>query len=170
MRKIRISVRHLSVTGTLLFCGADLLVANRLRADAFARQVPDTEISEAAGQRERQLLARTRRAGAAWMHTTSHCQWSIRSRDGIELAGYYFPSAVASKNCVLLVHGHNASAEDMGIIAAQYHERQFNVLLVDSRGHGRSGGCFSGLGRLEWHRRRTARYLHGGQYAAQRGW
>jgi uncharacterized protein len=149
MREARISVRHLSVAGTLLVCGADLLIANRLRADAFARQVPATEISEAAEQRERQMLARTRRAGAAWMHETNHAQWSIRSRDGIELVGYYFPSPTKSRNCVLLVHGHNASAEDMGIIAAQYHERQFDVLLIDSRGHGQSGGSYSGLGWLE---------------------
>jgi alpha-beta hydrolase superfamily lysophospholipase len=150
MGERRISVRHLSVAGTLLVCGADLLIANRVRADAFARQIPDTEISEVAGQQERQLLARTRRAGAAWMQETNHAQWSIRSRDGIELVGYYFPSPIKSKNCVLLVHGHNASAKDMGIIAAQYHERQFNVLLIDSRGHGQSGGHYSGLGWLEW--------------------
>jgi alpha-beta hydrolase superfamily lysophospholipase len=127
-----------------------MFIANRLRADAFARQVPDAEISEAAGQPEKQLLVRTRRAGAAWMHETNHTQWSIRSRDGIELVGYYFPSPGKSKNCVLLVHGHNASSENMGVIAAQYHERQFNVLLTDSRGHGQSGGCYSSLGWLEW--------------------
>jgi uncharacterized protein len=145
----RISVRHLSVAGALLVCGADLLIANRLRADAFARPAPAAEISDAEEQRERQLLARTRRAGAAWMHETNHAQWSIRSQDGTELVGYYFPSPIESRNCALLVHGHNASAENMGLIAAQYHERQFNVLLIDSRGHGQSGGCYSGLGWLE---------------------
>jgi alpha-beta hydrolase superfamily lysophospholipase len=145
----RISVRHLSVAGTLLVCGADVLIANRLRADAFARPVLAAEIPEAEEQRERQLLARTRRAGATWMHETNHAQWSIRSRDGIELVGYYFPSPIESKNCALLVHGHNASAENIGVIAAQYHERQFNVLLIDSRGHGQSGGGYSGLGWLE---------------------
>jgi uncharacterized protein len=145
----RISVRHLSVAGTLLVCGADLLIANRLRADAFARPAPAAEISDAEEQRERQLLARTRRAGAAWMQETDHARWSIRSRDGIELVGYYFPAPRKSSNCVLLVHGHNGSSRDMGIIAAQYHERQFNVLLIDSRGHGQSGGSYSGLGWLE---------------------
>jgi pimeloyl-ACP methyl ester carboxylesterase len=139
----------LSVAGTLLACGADMLIADRLRAGAFARQTPDAEISEAACPREKQLLERTRRAGAAWMHKTDHTQWSVRSRDGIELVGYYFPSPRKSKTCVLLVHGHNASAEDMGTIAAQYHERDFNVLLIDSRGHGQSGGSYSGLGWLE---------------------
>jgi alpha-beta hydrolase superfamily lysophospholipase len=146
----RISVRQWSVAVTLLVCGADLLIANRLRADAFARQVPTTEIPEAAEQQERQLLAKTRRAGAAWMHATNHARWSIRSRDGIELVGYYFPWPIKSEKCVLLVHGHNASSENMGVIAAQYHERQFNVLMIDSRGHGQSGGCYSGLGWLEW--------------------
>ena len=149
MRALRISVRHLPVAGVLLVCGANVLIANRLRADAFARPVAAAEISEAEEQRERQLLARTRRAGAAWIRETGHLQWSIRSRDGIELVGYYFPSPIESKNCVLLVHGHNASAENMGVIAAQYHEQQFNVLLIDSRGHGQSGGGYSGLGWLE---------------------
>jgi uncharacterized protein len=149
MGERRISVRWLSVAGTLLVCGADLLIANRLRADAFARPASAAEISDAEEQRERRLLARTRRAGAAWMQETNHAQWSIRSRDGIELVGYYFPSPAKGKNCALLVHGHNASAEDMGLIAAQYHDRQFNVLLIDSRGHGQSGGHYSGLGWLE---------------------
>ena len=71
MGGIRISVRQWSVAVTLLVCGADLLIANRLRADAFARQVPATEIPEAAEQQERQLLAKTRRAGAAWMNATN---------------------------------------------------------------------------------------------------
>ena len=68
---------------------------------------PAAEISDAEEQRERHLLARTRRAGAAWMQETNHAQWSIRSRDGIELVGYYFPSPRKSRKCVLLVHGHN---------------------------------------------------------------
>ncbi len=83
------------------------------------------------------------------MHETSHTRWSIRSRDSIELVGYYFPSPRKSQKCVLLIHGHNASSEDMAVIAAQYHERQFSVLLIDSRGHGQSGGRYSGLGWLE---------------------
>lgn len=99
---MRITVRYSSVAGTLLAFGADMLIENHLRAAAFARQIPDAEIPEAAGPREKRLLARTRRAGAAWMHKTGHARWSVRSRDGIELAGYYFPSPRESKTCVLL--------------------------------------------------------------------
>ncbi len=63
------SVRHLSVAGTLLVCGADVLIANRLRADAFARPAPAAEISDAEERKEPRLVW-TRRAGAAWMHET----------------------------------------------------------------------------------------------------
>jgi uncharacterized protein len=83
------------------------------------------------------------------MRRTSHTRWLIRSQDGVELTGYYFPSHSESKTCVILAHGHRASSENLGEIANKYHEHGFDVLMVDNRAHGQSGGSHSGLGWLE---------------------
>lgn len=119
---------YLSAAGAIAVACADVLIANRLRNEAFARH------ASAASNKD------------AWMRATSHDRWLVRGKDNVELTGYYFPSPSENRMCVLLAHGHGASSEDLGEIAAHYHDHGFDVLMVDSRGHGRSGGNSSGLG------------------------
>lgn len=61
----------------------------------------------------------------------------------VEIAGWFIPSA-ASRKAVVLVHGKdgNRAGEFQGRFvdfAAALHERGLAVLMIDMRGHGRSG-------------------------------
>lgn len=63
--------------------------------------------------------------------------------DGVEVAGWYIPRDGAS-HAVVLVHGKDSSrSSEFGgrfvELAAALHARGFAVLMIDMRGHGRSG-------------------------------
>ncbi|MBR3841080.1 MAG: alpha/beta hydrolase [Erysipelotrichales bacterium] len=52
---------------------------------------------------------------------------------------------------VILCHGYAADARTMSIFAKQYYEKGYNVLSIDARAHGDSGGKIIGMGWLEKH-------------------
>jgi pimeloyl-ACP methyl ester carboxylesterase len=63
----------------------------------------------------------------------------IPSRDaGIELAGWWLPSAQADAPAVIVVHGVAACRRDHTVLlpAGMLHRNGFSVLLVDYRDHG----------------------------------
>ena len=61
------------------------------------------------------------------------------AEDGIHLTGWWIPAA-GSDRAVLQLHGHSGSMDcDIGFVP-NLHAAGFNVLMIDFRGHGRSGG------------------------------
>ena len=71
------------------------------------------------------------------------------SNDGVQLHGWLIKAQ--SKKVIILIHGihgsgWNCQAPDY---VYAYHQAGFNVLLFDLRGHGRSGGNYTGLGIVE---------------------
>jgi hypothetical protein len=71
----------------------------------------------------------------------------LRSRDALDLTGYYYPATVPSKYTVIIAHGYSGTAFSMSSYAGYYHdELGFNVLLPDARAHGNSGGAYIGMG------------------------
>jgi len=77
---------------------------------------------------------------------------SFISRDGLRLAGWWFPAAGATKAAVL-VHGKDQnridSSFDPGRIARFLIADGWSVLLFEMRGHGQSDGLRWGLGQDE---------------------
>ena len=77
---------------------------------------------------------------------------SFMSRDGLRLAGWWFPAAGATKAAVL-VHGKDQnridSSFDPGRIARFLIADGWSVLLFEMRGHGQSDGLRWGLGQDE---------------------
>jgi hypothetical protein len=77
---------------------------------------------------------------------------SFTSRDGLRLAGWWFPAAGATKAAVL-VHGKDQnridSSFDPGRIARLLIADGWSVLLFEMRGHGQSEGLRWGLGQDE---------------------
>ncbi len=85
---------------------------------------------------------------------------SMQSYDELRLRGYYLAAKEPTGKTALLVHGYTGSAKrDMVGFARMYHELfEFNVLMVDDRGHGESEGTYIGLG---WHDRLDViRWMH----------
>lgn len=63
---------------------------------------------------------------------------TIRSRDGLAIHAWLFRAPRASPT-VIGCHGHGGNKHTM-LPVAQFLQPEFNVLLLDSRGHGESGG------------------------------
>jgi len=72
----------------------------------------------------------------------------FKSPDGILLRGWWIP-AERSVETVVFLHGyHGSKAPDLQY-APLLHNRGYNLLLFDFRGHGSSGGNITSLGALE---------------------
>ena len=81
---------------------------------------------------------------------TSDCEVvEITSHDGEKLIGHWFACENA-KRTIVAMHGWRSSwASDFGLIAEFWHENNCNVLYVEQRGQGESGGDYMGFGLLE---------------------
>ncbi|MDQ0204053.1 alpha/beta hydrolase [Pectinatus haikarae] len=64
----------------------------------------------------------------------------ITTKDGYTLAGTYIKNPVSSKKAVLILHGLYQNRSMSIDYVPLYQRLGFNVLLVDLRGHGQSGG------------------------------
>lgn len=71
----------------------------------------------------------------------------IKGKDSLKLHAYYLYAD--SPNWVILFHDYLEDASDMATIAGIYVEKNFNVLMVDARGHGKSEGNIVSLGVLD---------------------
>lgn len=92
-------------------------------------------------------LVKLLESGRAWMGAEAFESVGIVSDDGLRLAGYYLSAKEPSANTVILAHGYNGTAKDMGEYARFFHEDlAYNVLMPDARGSGASEGDYIGLG------------------------
>jgi dipeptidyl aminopeptidase/acylaminoacyl peptidase len=70
------------------------------------------------------------------------------SRDELTLRGWFIPAAEA-RGTVVFCHGHAGSMDPDVQYAPAFHERGYNVLMFDFRGHGRSEGQYVSMGYYE---------------------
>jgi uncharacterized protein len=97
--------------------------------------------------------------------TIEHEDVTFSARDGLKLAGWFFP-AVRSDRALVMVHGRNGcrSCEFDGNfpkLAEQLHAAGYNILMIDLRGHGQSEGTHLTSGEEErWDVLGAADWLH----------
>jgi dipeptidyl aminopeptidase/acylaminoacyl peptidase len=70
------------------------------------------------------------------------------SRDGLTLRGWFIPAPEA-RGTVVFCHGHAGSMDPDVKYAPAFHERGYNILMFDFRGHGRSEGQHVSMGYYE---------------------
>lgn len=89
-------------------------------------------------------------AGSACAPVGARAGGEVLAADGTPIAGWYIPAAARSGDTatVVVVHGHDANKSHMLPIAAALHDR-FDLLLVDLRATGYSGGSQQTMGVLE---------------------
>lgn len=71
----------------------------------------------------------------------------IKSKDSIRLHAYYLYAD--SPKWVILCHDYMEDAKSVSSIALYYKKRNFNILMLDARGHGKSMGKILSLGVLD---------------------
>lgn len=79
----------------------------------------------------------------------------LKTSDDIPIDGWYSPSDTSSK-CVILFHGITVNKSYVADEASMFRSWGYNVLLIDFRGHGKSGGSTSSFGVKETDEVKTA--------------
>jgi pimeloyl-ACP methyl ester carboxylesterase len=74
--------------------------------------------------------------------------WSARTADGLTLRGWYLPTT-ERRRLIVLVHGMWSSWLEMASLGRDLHDRGYDVLLFDLRGHGQSDPSRLSLGSRE---------------------
>lgn len=94
----------------------------------------------------------------------------VEAKDGIMLAGTYVSAGQDAHRTVILLHGLYSNRSMMVPLIPMYQKMGYNVLLVDLRGHGESGGEHTMWGMkevddldawMEWLKARDPRVLVG---------
>ena len=132
MRFLWKCVRALVLTALVLALGAGCYVGNRMYEGLLAS--PWDQILGIRNQTAD--LVRVHRREQEWGWEPAE----VRSADGTVLAGTYVPRADASHRTVILVHGLYSNRSMCLPLVEMYQQMDYNVLLIDLRGHGESGG------------------------------
>lgn len=72
----------------------------------------------------------------------------IVKNDTVTIRGFYIPKDSA-KATIICIHGRNNNKEFLLPFAKKLHDMGCNVVLIDLRGHGKSGGKYSTFGFYE---------------------
>ncbi|MFY9462399.1 MAG: alpha/beta fold hydrolase [Candidatus Sungiibacteriota bacterium] len=73
---------------------------------------------------------------------------ALVAKDGVSIAGWFVPAPIPQKPALVILHGYPAEKGDMLFIANALHP-DFNILLIDFRYFGKSGGGSTSLGAKE---------------------
>ena len=85
-------------------------------------------------------------AGLAEMEQKPHETVTVRSFDGLNLAGEYYPHPNA-RGTILMFHGwHGSPQADFGCAMSAYYSKGLNLLLVHQRTQGESEGKYITFG------------------------
>ncbi len=86
----------------------------------------------------------------AWLETcTVARRIQVRSDDNTLLSGRMYPASRRQRPWVVFFHGFGGSWRDNLGHARAYAELDFNIMLVDMRGHNESDGNWTGLGWID---------------------
>ena len=73
----------------------------------------------------------------------------VTAEDGVRLAGHMLRADTPSADWLIYAHGLGGSWKSGAAFARRFAEKGYNLLLVDMRAQGESGGALTGYGHLE---------------------
>lgn len=141
--------------GAALIAGGSAMAGVVGAKTLFDRTIPrqDTlrvDISEMADMSRWEEYKKFMIPNREWLETQNLEHVSITARDGIELHAEYFPAEKPTDKLVICNHGYTGQGmKDCASIAVFFHRIGYDCLLVDHRGHGKSGGDYIGFGILD---------------------
>ncbi len=119
-------------------------------ADRFwaieSKALTAAELAAAEEKRTPELAAAQSWFEAAW---PSFQAVDLKAEDGIRLVGHVLSAETPSSNWVVYAHGLGGSWKSGAAFARRFAQRGYNLLLVDMRAQGESGGSIFGYGHLE---------------------
>lgn len=100
--------------------------------------------------------------GVEWFKTVESKDLYITAKDGLRLHSVEIAAKTKSSLWCIFCHGYTGNYKDGLLIGEFFHEKGFNLLLPDARGHGKSEGniCMGWKERLdllEWMKEITAK-------------
>lgn len=92
-----------------------------------------------------------RRAADRWAASLGELAKDVQveADDGVVLKGHQWLQARAVPQWAVVVHGYQSDESEAFVVGRHFYERGYNVLTMDLRAHGRSGGDFIGMGVLD---------------------
>ena len=100
------------------------------------------------GHEDRYYIVRD--AAAEKLRNTDHKEYTIKSRRGEELRGYYYSCGGEGKKVAFIIHGYRSDhAETAGMYYEYYKSRGIDVFCCDHTASGKSQGKFIGFDVLE---------------------
>ncbi len=102
---------------------------------------PDETSDESSSQIKKNALK--------WLGETDHEDWWTESFDSLKLHALFYPQKLTSHKWVIVLHGWKGSLRNTCTYGCKYFEHGFNVLMVENRASGMSGGKAFGMGWLE---------------------
>lgn len=73
---------------------------------------------------------------------------SLKTKDNVHIAAWYLPAKIKTNHAIIVLHGYPADKGDVLPSTLFLHEK-FNLLYLDFRYFGQSGGRYSTIGKLE---------------------
>ena len=80
----------------------------------------------------------------SWLEQSGAKDAWIKSYDGLKLHAYVINNHQG--DWAVICHGYTANAKCMSPFGEKYAHMGYNVLLIDTRAHGKSGGRYVGFG------------------------
>ncbi|MBI5200843.1 MAG: alpha/beta fold hydrolase [Elusimicrobia bacterium] len=107
-------------------------------------------------------------------HTIWPDRWNLKyetirfpATDGVPIAGWVIPASQPTKRTILMLHGWGDNKGDL-LERTWYLAKKFNLVMIDHRNHGESGGPFSTIGcresrdvvaAVDWLKRNKAEWM-----------
>lgn len=107
---------------------------------------PEVEEEMIASEEDQEILAEAQ----SWFNHQELKTLEQTSYDDLKLKAKFLPKDTKTHKVVILAHGYRKESSDMGDLVKYYHDKGFDVLMPDARGHGESEGDYIGYG---WHDR-----------------
>lgn len=85
-----------------------------------------------------------------WFKKTEHEDVSITAEDGVKLHARLYTNKDGDKKTAILAHGYKSLPElDFSVSGKALYEMGYDILLIDERAHGESGGDYITFGAKE---------------------
>ncbi len=145
---ILLGILILAIGGMIPMLVKTVPIARRVYRTQLVRETPDKWGRVCSAPENEEQLAMWN-DGCAWAEARSaEMQEVAIENDGLKLYGEFYRFS-EGKRCVLILPGRCECLKYSYYFAAPYERAGLNVLVIDTRAHGKSDGKFNTLGRAE---------------------